>query len=127
MANYVIWLDSEKAQIFNLTTKGPVKSHLEKKSINHHTHDKHHNHTDPATDHFFHDLSNTIKDAEEILLIGPGLAKTHFKTYLENHHLAALAKKIIGTENSDHPTDNQILATARKFFQKYDLFNHPVA
>lgn len=127
MANYVLWLDSEKAQLFHLTTKGIVKSHLEKHQIDHHTHDKHHNHGDPGLEHFFHHVAELLKDATEILLLGPGLAKNHFKTHLERHHHEALGKKIIGIENSDHPTDNQILAIARKFFQKYDLFNHPVS
>lgn len=126
MSHYVIWIDSEKALIFNLTTKGVIKSRLNKKIIDHHTHDKHHNHGDPATDHFFHDLGGVLKDAKEILLLGPGLAKTHLKTYWEKHHQETLAKKIVGIENSDHPTENQILATARSFFQKYDLFHQVI-
>jgi len=55
-----------------------------------------------------------------------GLAKDHFKTHLETHHTAGLAKRIIGMEVVDHPTDNQILAASRKFFKTYDLFNNPI-
>lgn len=126
MATYVIWMDSEKAQIFNLKTSGIEKSHLEKHKGDHHTHSKKDHHGDPATEHYFRDLAVRLKDAEEVLILGPGLAKNHFKTHLENHHGEQLAKKIVGIENSDHPTDNQILAEARKFFATYNLYNQPI-
>jgi stalled ribosome rescue protein Dom34 len=125
MATYVIWLDSEKAHVFNLKPTGVEKSHLEKKGMDHHTHNKKDHHHDSAPDHFFHELAIRISDAKEILLMGPGLGKNHFQTHLEKHH-APLSKKVVGVESSDHPTDNQVLATARKFFKTYDLFDQPV-
>ena len=125
MANYVIWMDSEKAQIFNLKTSGIEKSHVNKETIDHHTHNKKDAHQDPGVQHYYKDLAIHIKDGEEVLIMGPGLAKNHFKTHLETHN-AGLAKKIVGVENSDHPTENQIMATARKFFKHYHLFNNPI-
>ncbi len=126
MADYVIWLDSEKAQIFSLKPSGIEKSHLEKKGMDHHTHNKRDNHSDTASEHFFRDLAIKLKNAEKLLILGPGLAKNHFKSHLEKHHNGDLAKSIIGIENSDHPTENQILAAARKFYRTYDLFNEPI-
>ena len=125
MSTYVIWLDSEKAQIFDLKPAGVEKSHLEKSGKDHHTHNKKDHHGDPSTEHFFHTLATKVADAHEILVLGPGQSKGHFKTHLENHH-SALAKKVVGVENSDHPSDNQILASARKFFKTYDMFDHTV-
>lgn len=126
MSDYVIWLDSEKAHIFALKTTGIEKSHLEKSSMDHHTHNKKDHHGDSASEHFFRDLAVKLKDAEQLLILGPGFAKDHFKTHLETHHTGGLAKKIIGMESSDHSTDNQILAEARRFFKDYDLFNNPI-
>jgi stalled ribosome rescue protein Dom34 len=126
MSDYVVWLDSEKAHIFNLKTTGVVKTHLEKKTVDHHTSNKKDNHTDSNLEHFFRDLAVSLKDAEKLLIMGPGLAKNHFKTHLETHHTDHLAKKIIGLENSDHPTDNQILQIAGKFYTTYNLFNTPL-
>jgi stalled ribosome rescue protein Dom34 len=123
--DYVIWLDSEKAQIFSLKTSGIEKSHLEKGGVDHHSRHNNDRHEDSDQEHFFRDLAVKVKDAQKLLVMGPGLAKNHFKSHLETH-AANLAKKIIGIENSDHPTDNQILAAARKFYQKYDLFNDPI-
>lgn len=126
MSNYVVWVDSEKAHVFALTTSGVVKSHLEKRGADHHTHNKKDHHGDSNLEHFFRDLAVLIKEAEGVLILGPGRAKTDFKTHLETHHAAGLAAKVVGVEASDHPTDNQILATARTFFKGYDLFNKPI-
>ena len=125
--DYVIWLDSEKALMFALKTTGIQKSEIHKKDIDHHTYNKKDHHGDSNLEHFFRDLAVRLKDAEQILILGPGLAKDHFKTHLETHHTNGLAKKIIGIETSDHPTDKQIIATAGKFFRHYDLFNHPIS
>lgn len=125
MANYVVWMDSEKAEIFDLSETGLVKSRLKKKEHDHHTHNKKDHHGDPGTEHFYQDLSLRLADAEALLILGPSLSKDHFKTHLESHR-PELAKKIIGLEASDHPTDNQILASARKFFKTYNLFNSPI-
>jgi stalled ribosome rescue protein Dom34 len=125
MTNYVIWLDSEKAQIFALKASGIEKTHLEKSGIDHHSRNKKDHHGDPATEHFFHELALKLKDSSQVLVLGPGLAKNHFKNHLEKHD-AGIAKKVIGFENCDHPTDNQILAQARHFFKGYDLFNDPI-
>ena len=126
MIDYVVWLDSEKAQIFALKTSGVEKSHLEKNTQDHHTHNKTDHHGDAGPEHFFRDLSVKLAGANQLLILGPGLAKNHFKTHLETHHTNSLGKKIIGIETCDHLTDNQILASAHKFFKHYDLFNNPI-
>lgn len=125
MAKYIIWLDSEHASIFDLKVSGIEKSQLQRQVIDHHTTNKKDHHGDPATEHFYRDLAKRIKDAEEILLLGPSLSKNHFKTYLESH-TPGLAKAIVGIEATDHPTDNQIMAIGRKFFKTYNLFHHPI-
>lgn len=126
MAHFVIWLDSEKAEVFDLRSSGVVKFHVRKSGMTHHTHNENDHHGDPATEHFFTDLAGKLKGAEELLLLGPGLGKNHFKSHLEKHDAKGLFKKVIGTENCDHPTDNQIVAVARKFFKNYDRFNDPI-
>ena len=127
MAHCVLWLDSEKAELFNLNPEGIVKTHLERKNINHHTFNNKDHHGDANTENYYKELSAMLGGANEILIVGPGLAKNHFKTYLETHFKNGIAKNIVGTESTDHPTDNQIIAVARKFFKTYNLFNHPIA
>lgn len=126
MSNYVLWLDSEVAHIFALKTSGIEKSSLHKGGVNHHTHNKKDHHADPELDHFFRDVTAKLGQVDQLLILGPGLAKKHFKTYIEKHHAKDMAKHVIGVENADHPSDDGILAMARKFYKTYDLFNNPI-
>ncbi len=124
--DYVVWLDSEKALIFALKTTGIEKSHLQKGGVDHHTQNKKNHHGDSSMEHFYRDLAIKLKDTKQLLILGPGLSKNHFKTHLENHHTGGLAEKIVGLESCEHLTDNQILAKSRAFFKTYDLFNNPI-
>jgi stalled ribosome rescue protein Dom34 len=117
MTQYVVWLDSEKAHLFNMKSTGVEKSHLSAHGADHHTHNKKDLLEVAHVEHFYRDLALKLKDADQILLLGPGLSKNHFKTHLETHHTADLALKIVGMEDSDHPTDNQIIALAKNFFK----------
>ena len=124
--NYVIWMDSQKAHLFALKENGIEKSSVAKHGMDHHTHNKKDHHGDSTSEHFFRDMAEKLHDAEQVLLLGPGLAKNHFKTHLETHHTGHLDKKIVGIENCDHPTDGEVLALARKFFQHYNLYHSPI-
>jgi len=126
MADYVIWMDSEKAQIFALKTTGIEKTHLQKHGADHHSHNKKDHNHDATVDRYYMDLARHIQEAQHILILGPGLAKNHFRSHLESHHPKNLATKVVGLENSDHPSEKQILAEARKFYKTYDLFNSPI-
>lgn len=120
MAQYFVWIDSSKAMIFNLKPAGIEKSHLDNAST---VHENNHGHSDSATEHYYHSLAHKLQDAKELLLIGPGLAKNHFKAHLEKHHHSNVAKAVVGVENCDHPTEPQMIAIARNFFKAYDQFH----
>ncbi len=57
--------------------------------------------------------------AHEVLVVGPAQAKHELVKYLQ-HHMPQLAKKVIGVETVDHPTDGQLLEHARRFFRAAD-------
>ncbi len=122
MAAYVIWLDHNEAEIFHLSAKGSQKENLKKN-----THAHSNSHVDARerqeNEQFFHEIATKLKDAEEILIMGPGLAKNHLKTHFEKHHHAQLAAKIVGIESIDRMTENQVLEKARSFFKTYDAFH----
>jgi len=56
-----------------------------------------------------------IRDAEAILIFGPGEAKGELKERLERSNLGG---RIIGIETIDKMTDRQIAAKVGKYFQK---------
>ena len=56
---------------------------------------------------------------EEILIVGPGGAKTELHHDLQARH-ASVAQHVVAVEGSDHPSDGQLLAFARKYFKRID-------
>jgi len=62
---------------------------------------------------------SAVKDAHEILIVGPGSAKNELQKHAVAHD-PAIAQKIVGVETVDHPTDGQVLNFAKQFFHKVD-------
>jgi hypothetical protein len=56
-----------------------------------------------------------IRDAESILIFGPGEAKDELKKRLEGHNLGG---RIVGIETVDKMTDRQIAAKVREHFSE---------
>jgi hypothetical protein len=57
----------------------------------------------------------SIRDAESILIFGPGDAKDELKKRLKKNKLGG---RIVGMETVDKMTDRQIAAKVRKYFQQ---------
>ena len=57
----------------------------------------------------------SIRDAESILIFGPGDAKDELKKRLKKNKLGG---RIVGSETVDKMTDRQIASKVRKYFQK---------
>ena len=128
MKTFVVWLNSKNAQVFSLDPSGVQKSTVNKK-LRESRHPQHVEDKDLGSAEFYRDVAVTLKEADQILLIGPGLAKNHFQTYLTTHQTHTLAKKVVGLEkfeSDEHKSDKQMLARAHKFFRAYDLFHNPI-
>jgi stalled ribosome rescue protein Dom34 len=122
MPNYLaVWIDHKEARIFHLyrdkaeeaTITAPLKS-------SHHKHPKGagepKEHPDDAK-RFFHEVAQSLEGTEEILIVGPSTAKLDFSRYLHKHD-PALEARIVGIETVDHPSDGQLVAYARKYFER---------
>jgi hypothetical protein len=64
---------------------------------------------------YYHAVIASIRDAEAILIFGPGEAKGELKKRLEKHDLGA---RIVGVETIDRMTDRQIASKVRRYFAK---------
>ena len=62
---------------------------------------------------YYDEVVACLRDAESILIIGPGEAKTELAARLE---LAGLRERIVGIETADKMTDPQIAAAVRQHF-----------
>jgi stalled ribosome rescue protein Dom34 len=121
MTNQVaIWIDHKEARIFHVhrdnvaaeTVMAPL----------HHIHNKHPRGPEGAKEHpddakrFFHEVVRAVDKSEQILIVGPSTAKLEFSRYLHKHDPAVEAK-VVGIETTDHPTDGQLAAYAKKYFE----------
>jgi stalled ribosome rescue protein Dom34 len=64
---------------------------------------------------FYHEIVEALKGAQEILVVGPANAKLNLIKHIQNHD-QQMTDKVIGVETVDHPTDGQLIASARKYF-----------
>jgi hypothetical protein len=118
----VVWIDHHQARVIHFNPTDAeievVHPHDPKKNIHSHAFPRGSNHG--AEDHnYLHEVVEAISKAKAVLIIGPSSEKNELVKHIEHHdkHLTGI---IAGVESSDHPTDKQILAHARKFFKAYD-------
>jgi stalled ribosome rescue protein Dom34 len=114
----VIWIDHHEARIVDVGA-GPLdEATLRSPRAHLHRHPKggtaEHHHPDD-TRRFFDDVERALEGAEQILLVGPGTAKLQFFRHL-HQHARELEPKVVGIETVDHPTDNQLIAYAKRHF-----------
>ena len=64
---------------------------------------------------YYDEVISHIRDADSILIFGPGEAKGELKNRLEG---SGLGGRIVGVETSDKMTERQISAKVRKYFEK---------
>jgi len=62
---------------------------------------------------YYNEVISSIRDAESILIFGPGEAKGELKKHLEREGLGG---RIVGVETVDEMTDGQIAAKTRQHF-----------
>jgi len=62
---------------------------------------------------YYDEVISVLRDAESILLFGPGEAKVELKKRLEDDHLAHIIQDV---ETVDQMTDPQIAAKVREYF-----------
>jgi stalled ribosome rescue protein Dom34 len=68
---------------------------------------------------FYDEVVDGLRDAESILILGPGEAKGELSKRLEKDNLS---RRIVGIKTSDKLTDKQIVALVRGYF-----LNRPAA
>jgi stalled ribosome rescue protein Dom34 len=118
MSAFVVWMDSSTAKIFHIKGDSVSTSKAIRHEVDHHRHNKN-DMKQKDSPEFFTEVADHLKTMKDsVLLVGPGVTRNHFITYLEGHHDKALAHRIVATEPLDHPTDAQIVAYARKYFPK---------
>jgi hypothetical protein len=108
----VVWIDHKEARVFHFNAAEAEKLTLRA----HHSSTRHNGHEDEI---FLHEVATAVSGAGEILVTGPANTKTALVKHIakHDHHLLS---RIAGVESADHPTDGQIVAHARAYFETAD-------
>jgi stalled ribosome rescue protein Dom34 len=120
-----LWIDHKRAVIFSLSDEGAeikrISSELnqqirlpsgsQKKSAEVQKNNRFTGHLNS----YYDEVISYIRNAESILIFGPGEAKNELKKKLG---IEKLQENIVGMETADKLTDNQIVAKVRRHFLK---------
>jgi stalled ribosome rescue protein Dom34 len=118
MGHLTLWIDHQHAYLFEYNTDGLIEKKV--KNHNDNNHDKDH------LKKFYHETVDSIGNPDELLILGPGTAKSEFKHYCEEH-AHHLFSKIVAVETmTDHPKKSEILEVSKKFFNHYFKWNNYV-
>lgn len=114
----IVWIDQHSAHVLHVRPDAFDVAQITTPTHLHHRHPKG---SGDAKDHpddakrFFHVVAGSLAGVERLLVVGPSTAKLAFIRYLHAHD-AALEAKLVGVETVDHPTDPQLAAYARSYF-----------
>jgi stalled ribosome rescue protein Dom34 len=118
----VVWIDHHEAQVQSFTRDETertfIKAHGKHRQV-HHRKGSIGGAKAPQDQEFFAQVAHSLDGEHEVLVVGPAQAKDEFAKCLQQH-LPELAKRVIGVETVDHPTDAQLLEHAWRFFKAAD-------
>ena len=112
----VIWIAHHSAQVlqFDADQVQPARK------VKAHTHHTRQHGSGIRTEHeFFGEVCDALAGVAEVLVTGSHTALADFRHYVDKHR-PAVGKQIVGWETVDHPTEGQLVAFARQYFDKHD-------
>ncbi|MGA8627419.1 MAG: translational machinery protein, partial [Pseudolabrys sp.] len=118
----VIWVDHREARIFHLTPTDVQRSVLHP---DHPTKHIHHKANSIGSGHaqedqnYFQAIMEAVAGSGAVLITGPANAKTELVKHIHQHD-PRMMKTVVGIETVDHPSDAQLVAHARKYFEGTD-------
>lgn len=118
----VVWLDHREARVLFFDKETFEEVDLKEKGHKMHLHHKKGSVTGkrtPEDQHFFQEIVDALKPAQEWLVVGPGSAKLELVKHIHKH-ASQLSDHVVGVETVDHPTDRQLVAHARAYFKAAD-------
>ena len=111
----VVRIDHQSAQVLQFDAE-----HVQSQTVKAHTRQTRRHGSSVRTEHeFFGQVCDALAGIQEVLVVGPHTGQADFRHYAEKHR-PETARRIVGYETADHPTENQLVALARQYFLKYD-------
>ena len=111
----VVQIDHQQAQVLQFDAE-----HVQAQKVKASTrHTKQHGSAVRTEHEFFAEVCNALEGIAEVLVAGSHTAQADFKHYADKHR-PETARRIVGYETVDHPSEAQLVALARQYFLKYD-------
>jgi hypothetical protein len=111
----VAFIDHQSAQVLQF-----APDQLQEQKVHTHLHYTRQHHSGVRSEHeFFAEVCSALDGIAEVLVTGGHTALAAFRHYADKHR-PGTAARIVGYEVVDHPTENQLVALARKHFIGYD-------
>lgn len=111
MIHAVVWIDHKVAQILQFDAE-----HVQAEKVKSHSHYTAQHGSAVRTEHeFFGHVCDALAGIPEVLAVGPKTGLEDFAHYAKKHR-PETATRIVGFEHVDHPTENQLVALARRYF-----------
>jgi len=108
----VLWIDHHHALLLSFDAERSDARHVRA-----HTHNTHQHGSGVRTEHeFFGEVCDALA-SDEVLVTGSHQAQADLRHYIDKHRPSA-AHRIVGWQTVDHPSEAQLLALARKFFDQ---------
>ncbi len=115
LSHAVVWTDHQTAQVLQFDAE-----HVRAQKIRAHVHyTRQHGSTVRSEHEFFGEVCDALGAVAEVLVTGSHTAIADFRHYADKHR-PQTAARIVAYEVVDHPSDNQLVALARKYFLKHD-------
>lgn len=118
----VVWIDHREARVFHFSPTDVERLVLHPDNPTRHIHHKANaigsGHA-AEDENFLHAVAQSFADAGAVLITGPAIAKTELVKHIHRHD-PKLMSVIAGVETVDHPSDGQLVAYARQYFNAED-------
>ena len=113
----VAFVDHQSAEVLQFGSE-----HVVAHKVHQHLKFTREHHSGVRTEHeFFGQVCDALNGIAEVLVTGGHTGLADFRHYVDKHR-PLTAARIVGYEVVDHPTENQLVELARKYFVKYDQF-----
>lgn len=115
LVHAVVRLDHHSADIIRFNTAITKQAHL----IAHHHNTPQHGSEVRDLHEYFGEVCDALAGLDAILITGNRTSLSDFRHYVDKHR-PLLIDAIIAYETIDQPTDSQLVARARDYFDKYE-------
>ena len=110
LSHAVVWIDHQEAHVIQFNADTHENSTITTKSKHGNIHQKagvltgHHQVSSQA---YLHEVVEAVSGTNEILIVGPGVAKLELIKHI-NHHDAKISNKAVGVEMLDYLSDVRV-------------------